>query len=317
MADEKPICGILAGEPEIIGERCADGATCHHRCAAGCWRRTSCAPLSGSGLRYDWSAPALRAHDDLAGDRFEDPVAGWSAPAHDEREAPVVVATAILGGIYHGGSGPELGEIDIEVCMPALEALQCETVNSSDDVFLPLMAVAQHERIVAALTRPAPAELAPAQDDQVAQWQYQAPDGKWYNLITERQLDEARQIYKVRALYDRPAQTDKQPVAMQPDCDAVAVCGCRIVQSRKLGNVVILCAAHVAQTAPQPVSSALADVAAGSLADGCRGIAGLDHRFTPGPFSGARYCSKCGVAEDPDAARAAMRTYLGLDSEDA
>lgn len=79
------------------------------------------------------------------------------APAPDEREAPVVVATAILGGLYHGGSGPELGEIDIEVCMPALEALQCETVNSSDDVFLPLMSVAQHERIVAALTRPAQA----------------------------------------------------------------------------------------------------------------------------------------------------------------
>jgi len=83
--------------------------------------------------------------------------------APDEREAPVVVATAILGGIYHGGSGPELGEIDIEVCMPALEALQCETVNSSDDVFLPLMSVAQHERIVAALTRPAQTEQQPEQ----------------------------------------------------------------------------------------------------------------------------------------------------------
>ena len=89
------------------------------------------------------------------------------APAQDEQEAPVVVATAILGGIYHGGSGPELGEIDIEVCMPALEALQCETVNSSDDVFLPLMSVAQHERIVAALTRPAQTEQQPEQDDSL------------------------------------------------------------------------------------------------------------------------------------------------------
>ena len=83
--------------------------------------------------------------------------------AQDEREAPVVVATAILGGIYHGGSGPELGEIDIEVCIPALEALQCETVNSSDDVLLPLMSVAQHERIVAALTRPAQTAPQPEQ----------------------------------------------------------------------------------------------------------------------------------------------------------
>lgn len=98
------------------------------------------------------------------------------APAQDEREAPVVVATAILGGIYHGGSGPELGEIDIEVCMPALEALQCETVNSSDDVFLPLMSVAQHERIVAALTRPAQTEQQPV----AWRWMYNGePDGPY------------------------------------------------------------------------------------------------------------------------------------------
>jgi len=83
------------------------------------------------------------------------------APAQDEREAPTVVATAILGGLFHGGSGPELGEIDIEVCTPALETIQCETVNSSDDVFLPLMTVAQHERIVAALARPAQTEQQP------------------------------------------------------------------------------------------------------------------------------------------------------------
>jgi hypothetical protein len=83
------------------------------------------------------------------------------APAQDEREAPIVVATAILGGLFHGGSGPELGEIDIEVCTPALETIQCETVNSSDDVFLPLMTVAQHERIVGALARPAQTEQQP------------------------------------------------------------------------------------------------------------------------------------------------------------
>lgn len=83
------------------------------------------------------------------------------APAQQEREAPQVVATAILGGLFHGGSGPELGEIDIEVCTPALEAIQCETVDGSDDVFLPLMTVAQHERIVAALTRPAQTEQQP------------------------------------------------------------------------------------------------------------------------------------------------------------
>ena len=67
-------------------------------------------------------------------------------------DEPLVVATAILGGVFHGVSRPELGDIDVEVCTPHLEKIQCETVNSSDDVFLPLMTVAQHNRIVAALS---------------------------------------------------------------------------------------------------------------------------------------------------------------------
>lgn len=66
-------------------------------------------------------------------------------------EEPLVVATAILGGLFHGGSGPELGDIDVEVCTPHLEKIQRETVNSSDDVFMPLMTVAQHKRITAAM----------------------------------------------------------------------------------------------------------------------------------------------------------------------
>ncbi|MDG9784685.1 Lar family restriction alleviation protein [Metapseudomonas otitidis] len=52
-----PLFGILAGEPEIIGQRCADGGTCHHRCNTECFRKDGCVPLSGSGLRDDWSAP--------------------------------------------------------------------------------------------------------------------------------------------------------------------------------------------------------------------------------------------------------------------
>ena len=67
-------------------------------------------------------------------------------------EEPLVVATAILGGLFHGGSGPELGEIDFEPDMKALERIQYELVNSSDDVSLDLMTVAQHKRIVAALS---------------------------------------------------------------------------------------------------------------------------------------------------------------------
>ena len=79
-------------------------------------------------------------------------------------EEPLVVATAILGGLFHGGSGPELGDIDVEVCTPHLEKIQCETVDSSDDVFMPLMTVAQHQRIVAALSAQ---ESAPSQHSSV------------------------------------------------------------------------------------------------------------------------------------------------------
>lgn len=57
MTSSKPTCGVLAGEPVIIGERCADGGTCHHGCTAECFRRDCCVPLTASGLNDDWSAP--------------------------------------------------------------------------------------------------------------------------------------------------------------------------------------------------------------------------------------------------------------------
>ena len=227
MSDKKPLFGVLAGEPEIIGERCADGGKCHHRCTDTCSRRSTCAPLSGSGLRFDWSTgePSLSAFRDVAGDRFEVPVAGWSGPAQDEREAPVVVATAILGGIYHGGSGPELGEIDIEVCMPALEALQCETVNSSDDVLLPLMPVVQHERIVAALTRPAQTAPQPCAEvaavghwerSLVATWPADEDDaqGAWVIGTTDEDGNRYEVITIEADQYDAPGDSEKIARAM-------------------------------------------------------------------------------------------------------
>lgn len=56
---DKPTCGILAGEPEVIGQRCADGGTCHHRCIPidGCFRKATCVPLSASGLDNKWNVP--------------------------------------------------------------------------------------------------------------------------------------------------------------------------------------------------------------------------------------------------------------------
>lgn len=53
----KPKFGILAGEPEIIGERCRDGGACHHECTQTCFRRLNCGALTGSGLNPDWSEP--------------------------------------------------------------------------------------------------------------------------------------------------------------------------------------------------------------------------------------------------------------------
>ena len=147
------------------------------------------------------------------------------APAQDEREAPVVVATAILGGIYHGGSGPELGEIDIEVCMPALEALQCEMVNSSDDVLLPLMPVVQHERIVAALTRPAQTAPQPCAEvaavghwerSLVATWPADEDDaqGAWVIGTTDEDGNRYEVITIEADQYDAPGDSEKIARAM-------------------------------------------------------------------------------------------------------
>lgn len=72
-----------------------------------------------------------------------------SAPEPVQGEAVEVVGFVTLGGLFHGGSGPELGDIDIEPDMGALERLQYRTVDGSDDVQLDLMTVAQHQRILA------------------------------------------------------------------------------------------------------------------------------------------------------------------------
>ena len=60
-----------------------------------------------------------------------------------------VLAVVTLGGLFHGGSGPELGDIDIEPDMRALERVQCELVNSSDDTHIELIdrrILAQHRQ---------------------------------------------------------------------------------------------------------------------------------------------------------------------------
>lgn len=107
---------------------------------------------------FDFATGADPGNDCASVDALRAAIAPmWNARAqlaaiHGEMgDEPLVVATAILGGLFHGGSGPELGDIDVEVCTPHLEKIQCETVDSSDDVFMPLMTVAQHQRITAAM----------------------------------------------------------------------------------------------------------------------------------------------------------------------
>lgn len=34
---------------------CDDGGACHHNCENSCYRKEHCLPLSGSGLRADWT----------------------------------------------------------------------------------------------------------------------------------------------------------------------------------------------------------------------------------------------------------------------
>lgn len=55
LASERaPTCGVLAGEPEVIGVLCKDGGKCHHQCETACFRQQTCSPLTASGLGHDW-----------------------------------------------------------------------------------------------------------------------------------------------------------------------------------------------------------------------------------------------------------------------
>ena len=110
--------------------------------------------------------------------------------------------------------------------------------------------------------RLSPVQTAPAQDEREAFEQHPLFRGMDFTRAATRPEFYASPY--VGGAFDgwmagratRPAQTEQQPVVLQPDCDAVAVCGCRIVQSRKLGNVIVLCAAH---TAARPAQTELVE----------------------------------------------------------
>lgn len=83
-----PKCGVLAGEPEVIGERCADGGKCHHGCASACARKESCAPLGSSGLTADWSVPKGSACSMCQGLQVVRLIVGQPPHAADGGEGP-------------------------------------------------------------------------------------------------------------------------------------------------------------------------------------------------------------------------------------
>ncbi|HET8790988.1 MAG TPA: hypothetical protein VFM75_07225 [Modicisalibacter sp.] len=72
-----------------------------------------------------------------------------SALKDGQGEEVEIVAHICLGAF----SDDELGEIDIDLVMPNAERLQHQLVTG-DDLTLSLMTVAQHQRIVAAITSP-------------------------------------------------------------------------------------------------------------------------------------------------------------------
>ena len=104
-----------------------------------------------------------------------------SAPAEPvSREAVDIVGVVVLGGMFHGGSGPELGDIDIELNPDVLERIQQEVVTSSDDVMLPLMTVNQHNRMMAATPSP-DAELVELLRDASFAIGSMLTNGEWYS----------------------------------------------------------------------------------------------------------------------------------------
>ena len=70
-----------------------------------------------------------------------------SAPAV-EVEVLDEVGFVVLGGFFHGGSGPELGDIDVVPYMGVLERIQYELVNSSDGVIVPLCSLPKAQAII-------------------------------------------------------------------------------------------------------------------------------------------------------------------------
>ena len=135
-----------AGEPDCDRSACGDfspGPCDNPDCPA--LRSNKAAPVGEREAFEAWCAREMGVYvDDVIGAEGDDLFAAFQAGAAYQRQSGVVmpesVGVLILGGLFHGGSGPELGDIDIEPDMRVLERIQMELVTSSDDVHLELFA---------------------------------------------------------------------------------------------------------------------------------------------------------------------------------
>lgn len=112
MSEKKPICGILAGEPEIIGERCADGQSV----SGGIEECTYLADAIWNALRA--TSPAQTAPqpvssalaDVIAERRRQIAVEGWT-PEHDDEHGRGEMALAAACYARHAIVPPALSDV--------------------------------------------------------------------------------------------------------------------------------------------------------------------------------------------------------------
>lgn len=274
MTSKKPTCGVLAGEPVIIGERCADGGTCHHGCTAECFRRECCVPLTASGLNDDWSAPG------------EEP-APMLCPACEQ---PMVDGQA-FDGLYgchwacadvmrerERADRPPRKPTEAELLFEELRKTALEAVAIAEK--LEAENYALHDQVKGLQ------ELMAQQAEVEACYEHaqKAMEGETARL--RAQLAEAQALLvKANYVVDHSRTIDKQAFSR----------GTQNVDHglfRGLGNL-------LAQYDEALSASADPSAPAEQAKENCRGL-GLDHRWAPGEITGHEFCTKCGEMRGAD-----------------
>ncbi len=114
-------------------------------------------------------------------------------PEPAEAERPEVVGSLYLGG---WADQEELEDNDVELDMKVVERLQVDLASKGDGVHMPLMTVAQHERIVGALRA------------EIAEWQEAAGRGR--SDVVAYIAERAKLLEGRDAALARVAELDKQ-----------------------------------------------------------------------------------------------------------